>query len=462
MAATMGMALCAAGPPASNAASKPASTTITVQPGTTGSPLPAGFTGLSFEASTLAKNQFSPGQLVPYLKTIGGSGVLRIGGNSSDKTFWTSTGEKPPPWSEGTITPASLQGLAAVAKASGWKVILGVNLKHKDPARAADEAKHAQQVLGSELLAIEIGNEPNYYYTSESTYFGDFESYVAAITKGAPGVRLTGPDPGHNHPAFLAAFATSESGHPDIVDVTDHHYPLSACNGNKTTIPELLSTDSVQNETAAAESVVNAGKQLNIPPAMTETNSVTCGGTAGVSDVFASSLWALDYGLLLARDGVVNAEYHGQLSGCGAYSPLCSAGTGLAAQPVFYGMLALTLVGNGSFVSVTNPDSANVRAYAVANGSHLTVALDDVQNPASNGSTVVSLNLGATFHQGRQTLLSTSSSSGLSATTGITLGGHTVASDGSFPQPTTTPVSVSGQSATIRVKAGSAAIIQFN
>ena len=65
---------------------------------------------------------------------------MRIGGNTSDETFWTSTGETPPSWSIATITPADLTALNTLAKASGWKVILGVNLKEYDPARAADEA----------------------------------------------------------------------------------------------------------------------------------------------------------------------------------------------------------------------------------------------------------------------------------------------------------------------------------
>jgi hypothetical protein len=35
-----------------------------------------------------------------------------------------------------------------------------------DPARAADEAKYARQIFDDSLLAIEIGNEPNFYYSS--------------------------------------------------------------------------------------------------------------------------------------------------------------------------------------------------------------------------------------------------------------------------------------------------------
>jgi hypothetical protein len=440
-----------------------ATTSITVQPGAVGNALPAGFTGLSLPPGELAANDFAQTHLGAYLARLGGTGVIRIGGSSADTTFWTSTGEAAPSWATGTITPASLKPLAAVAKASGWRVILGVNLEHFDPARAADEARNAQQVLGSSLLGIEAGDDPNLYYASTSTYFSAFEAYAAAIKQAAPGAALIGPDPSHNEASFLSAFASNEAVHPDVAGLADHIYPTSACNGSAATIPALLGSGSVQDETSAASTLVTVARQLNVPAAVDETNSTVCGGTAGVSDVYATALWALDYNLLLARSGVANADFEGGISGCGAYSPLCeSSGGTLTAQPVFYGLIATSLVGTGNFVSVTNPDSASVRAYAVKNGSDLTVVLDDVQDPSSNGPTSVSLHLGATFPQGQMTVLATSSSAGLSAKTGITLGGQQIGPDGSFPAPTSTPVTVTGQTATVSVNAGSAAIIKFS
>ncbi len=209
--------------------------------------------------------------------------------------------------------------------------------------------------------------------------------------------------------------------------------------------------------------MVTAASQLHVPAAMDETNSTVCGGTPGVSNVFASALWALDYNLLMAQTGVANADFEGGISGCVVYSPLCQSTDGtLAAQPLYYGMLATSLVGTGNFVSVTNSDFANVRAYAVRSGGDLTVVLDNVQDPSSNGPATVDLSLGATFQQGQMAVLKTSSAAGLSASTGITLGGQQVGTDGSFPAPTFTPVTVTGQNAVVNVNAGSAAIIRFS
>ena len=51
--------------------------------------------------------------------------------------------------------------------------------------------------LGSSLRAIEIGNEPDLYpqYSSNTNqFFTDFQSYVAAINKAAPGVAIVSTD----------------------------------------------------------------------------------------------------------------------------------------------------------------------------------------------------------------------------------------------------------------------------
>jgi hypothetical protein len=441
------------------------SLSITVHPDQLGNQLHSGFIGLSFGAATVAQDNYASTDLGGYLRTLGRTGVIRIGGNSGDTTFWTSTGEPAPSWAtSGTITPDKLHQLAAIVRGAGWKVILAVNLKHPDPARAADEAKYARQVFGDSLLAIEIGNEPNFYYSSVAAYYADFESYVAAIKQAVPGVGVTGPDAETNHSSWLGAFAALEAAHPDVTEISDHTYPTSACGTSTATIPELLGTGSVQYETANAQAALSAAAELGVPAAMTETNSTVCAGTPGVSDAFASALWALDYSLLIAQQGIVSADFMGgtNTAGCDPYTPLCPTTGDLTARPIYYGMLATELVGAGRFAALDNPDAASVRAYAVRHGHRLTVVLDDVRDPATNGATTVTLNLGGNFRSGRLTALTTSSSAGLSATTDITLGGQQVGPHGTFLPPRSTPVSVRNQTATVTLPAGSAAIIQLD
>ena len=469
-AAVVGATLIGSGPVHAATAAAPDSASadslrITVHPDQLGNELKPGFVGLSFGAGTIAQDSYASTDLGGYLRTLGHNGVIRVGGNSGDATFWTSTGEPAPSWAtSGTITPDKLQHLATIVRGAGWKMILAVNLKHPDPARAADEAKYARQIFGRSLMAIEIGNEPNFYYSSAAAYYTDFESYVAAIKQAVPGVGITGPEAETNHSSWLGDFAALEAGHPDVSEISGHTYPASVCGTSTASIPELLGTGSVQYETANAQAAISAAAQLGVPAAMTETNSVVCAGARGVSDAFASSLWALDYGLMIAQQGIVNADFMDgtNAAGCDPYSPLCPGTGDLTAQPIYYGMLATELVGTGRFAALDNPDAADVRAYAVRHGHRLTVVLDDVQDPATNGASTVTLKLGGGFGCGRLTSLATSSPAGLSATTDVTLGGQQVGPHGAFLPPRSTPVSVHDQTAIVTVPAGSAAIIQFD
>jgi hypothetical protein len=71
----------------------------------------------------------------------------------------------------------------------------------------------------------------------------------------------------------------------------------------------------------------------------------------------------------------------------------------------------------------------------------------------------VTLDLGRSFSSGTRVDLR---AGGLSATTGITIGGKTIPSTGVAPAPNTTPVQVSGTTASVTVPAGSAAVITFS
>jgi len=443
--------------------------------------LTAASAGLSFEAYDLTLPGFAAGDLAAYLDTLSPSSVIRIGGNTVDETFWTSTGETAPSWSMGTITPPDLTALANLAKAGGWKIILGVNLEEYDPARAADEAKYAQQDLGSSLEAIEIGNEPDLYakYKSSPSQFPvDFAAYVTAIRQAAPGVPIEGDDlAGAPNGSFQQSFITAQKklSSPDVMELTSHYYPLAATTcGGSPTISALLGTSVRDAESTEAGEVTAAAAQLGVPGVIDEGNSVVCEGQAGVSNVYASALWAIDDQLVMARDGVAGDYMHGTVEQCGTakplymyYTPLCAptaadAAAGLlAAQPEYYGLAALRDVGTGEFLNLSNPVWADVRTYAVEHSDGtMTVVLDDVDNPSTTGSTTVQLDLGASYTKASE--VSLKASGGLTATNGITLGGQTVQSNGTIAAPTTTSLSVSGATATVTVPAGTAQIITFS
>src|SRR3989440_184460 len=436
----------------------------------TGTSLGDSFVGFSFEANVLTGTGPSAGNLYQYMKTLG-PGVMRWGGNFVDTTFWTSKGEQQPAWAVAPLTPADLTRLKKLADNSGWKVILGVTLKHPDAARAADEAKFAQQILGSSLYAIEVGNEPNYYPNySTAQYWSDFQAYRAAIAKAAPGVGLVGPSPGRvpAADAWLKDFASRESGNVDIAAFTGHYYPLCAKSSPAPTIAALLSTTSRTGEKTRADLVASLARGLTVPGILDEGNSVSCEGMDGVSDVFASTLWGVDAQLLYAQEGLAGFYLHSAVARCGApkplykaYTPFCAATDADAAagklqvRPVYYSSLLLQQLGTATFTTVTNNSLSKLRAYALRNGTQLKLVLVNVTTAALS----TTVQLGQKYTSGNTVALTAPS---LTSKTGILFGGHFVGKDGSFAGVAPAPLPVNGGSLTMNLPAASATLVTLS
>jgi hypothetical protein len=149
------------------------------------------------------------------------------------------------------------------------------------------------------------------------------------------------------------------------------------------------------------------------------------------------------------------------------YTPLCAptaataAAGDLAAQPEYYGLAAVRDVGAGAFLTMNNPVWADVRAYAVQHaGGTMTVVLDDVDDPSTTGPTTVQLDLGASYGWASQVDLR--ASGGLTATSGITLGGQAVQASGTLAAPSPAGFDVGGDTVTVTVPAGRAEILTFS
>src|SRR5439155_2812572 len=142
-----------------------------------------------------------------------------------------------------------------------------------------------------------------------------------------------------------------------------------------------------------------AAKATGVPIRLDETNSAAGGGIAGVSDTYASALWAMDYSLLLAQDGFAGVNFHGGLGVCGAplfngkfqlYTPICAADDADAqakvyrAAPEYYGLLMVTRLGSGPFLPVTVASDRHVTAYPVRRGDgRVRLAVIEKDDPAA-------------------------------------------------------------------------------
>jgi hypothetical protein len=435
-----------------------------------GAAIPEDFLGLSFELSSVPElaGYSSRGDLVSLLRSLG-DGVIRLGGISADtETAWLTEGA-PPTWARATIGPEQLAGVAGVARATGWRVLLTVNLGHYEPAVAAQEAQAAESLLGSSLAGIAIGNEPDRYVAdglrstpwSFADYLTEVAAYRAAIAAAAPGVPIVGPDAssGGLSVTWMTEAATGE--HPALL--TEHYYPLTRCQAYAPKLADLLSPLTRTRESEFLTQLAAAANATGIPVRMAETNNVSCRGQPGVSNVFASALWATDYLARAMSSGVVGINFHDLIGEPDSYSPLVAAGPeqllsgALHANPEWYALLlAHELLGDRPVrASVAGGDSTLTAAAFTSPSGNVHIVLVDFR--PSGSPRILKLRLPGPFRGGSILRLS---APGLRARTGVTLGGRAVSAAGTWQAAAALP-RVSGAPGALRLSmaAGSAALV---
>jgi hypothetical protein len=434
-----------------------------------GAPVPEDFLGLSFELSSVPElaGYSSRGDLVSLLRSLPG-GVIRLGGISADtETAWLTEGA-PPTWARSTIGPEQLAGIASLARATGWRVLLTVNLGHYEPAAAAQEAQAAQAALGASLAGIAIGNEPDRYVAdglrsspwSFADYLTEVAAYRAAIAAAAPGVPIVGPDAssGEQSVSWVTEAATGE--HPALL--TEHYYPLTRCQAYAPTLGDLLSPLTRAHESAFLTRLVAAANASGIPLRMAETNNVSCRGQPGVSNVFASALWATDYLARAMSSGVVGINFHDLIGEPESYSPLVAVAPAqlaagvLHANPEWYALLlARALLGDRPLrTSVAGGDSTLTAAAFASPSGNVHIVLVDFR--PSGAPRVLKLRLPLPYRAGSILRLS---APGLRATSGVTLGGRAVSPTGTWQAAALPHVSGAPGALRLSMAAGSAALV---
>ena len=413
---------------------------VSIDVGHPGPTVPGDFIGLSFEPrnlptlAALARR----GNLVELLRALG-PGLLRFGGVSGDKqTAWVGERARRASWATYAIGASDLRGLAELASRAGWRVLLSVNLGHYDPAAAAQEISAARRALGGELAAVAIGNEPDAYVPQRlrsppwdyRAYRAQADAYLAAIRSVAPGIRVAAPDASSGVPPLRWVGEEAASGHPALL--TDHFYPSSSC-GYKPVVSDLLSPVTRRIGASMVERLAAISRAAHTPLRVDETNSISCHGQPGVSNSFASSLWALDYLSRAMRAGLGGVNLHDLILQPLSYSPIAGtraqvAAGALNAEPVFYALLVARQLEGGRFLPIGVTPAANSlsASAALVSRGRLQVLLVDYDEPGT-APRAVHLGVPARFFGGTVLRLRARSPA---ATTGVTLGGRPVGADG--------------------------------
>jgi len=425
---------------------------LRLNPGRVVGTVPDSFTGLSYESAVLSDPSFFAGDnagLVAFFRRLGGAGILRLGGNTSEYCVWSAqpradaadggdvlgpdTGAKTP--ARRAITPGAIKKLRAFIDATGWSLIYGLNLGTASAESTALEARAVMDAMGSKLVAFQIGNEPDLFHKNGLRPPGyDFDQYAdewlrfaAAVRASAPGAVFAGPDIS-GQDAWLAGFARRFGG--NVRFLSDHYYAEGPPGDPAMTIAYLLSPGNRRLAYLLAATRRARALAPSTPFRLTETNSCYNGGKPGVSNTFAAALWGAELMAQLATAGVSGVNFHG--GGRGPYTPIAGTrATGFEARPLYYGMLLFAEAGSGALVACTFDEPAPlVSAFAVKGaGGALNILLFN----KGDADRIVSIDAGRPMRVERLLRLSAPA---LDSTDGVTLGGATIGANAAWsPEP---------------------------
>ena len=388
--------------------------------------VPEDFIGLSYEVQQLQDASFFSAanrQLIGQFRALAPRGVLRLGGNTSDRGWWKADagarppspgphaghGEAPDPKLAFAIEPGAIAQLRGFLDATDWTCLFGINLGTNTVGLAVDQARHVAQVLGPRLAYFQLGNEPDLYTRHlrdparwhADAYFDEWLRMAEAISQAVPAARFGLPDTA-GHPEWSATVTArwqtlAASGPAPRIAALTHHYYFGGPPANPdVNIDRLLQPDPGVRNTAAA--MREAARPLGVVLRMTEGNTCYLGGKPGVSDVLASALWAADYLLTLAGLGYAGVNLHGgggrevanSLGGTlpgellmadpqqphprPFYTPIAAMADGYVLQPVGVGMQFAGHFAGASMLGLHfDPGSVNATAHAAraADGTQL-------------------------------------------------------------------------------------------
>lgn len=418
---------------------------LTVGSAPIGRALPSDFMGISFEYRDLPLYAgTSPHSVhsvfVQLLRNLdpGNGPSIRIGGDSTDWSWYPIPHTRRPSGVRFTLTRASLGVMRSLAVALGSKLILGVNLE-VDSRRVAGAESHAllKSIGASRILAFELGNEPELYgglpwyvihhhryygRTHHHYHFAQFDRDFGQIAAALPRLGLAGPDAGSD--PLLIHLGSFLRDHPRVSLATMHRYPLKVCSASAhVSIDELLAPSSSNGVAHTLTPYARAAQAHHVPVRLDEMNAVSCGGEPGVSDTYATALWAPDYLFALNSIGINGVNVHSRPGSSGELFTFSHAGGAwrVHVRPEYYGLMLFALaapVGSRP-VSVTGSRSSLLRVWATSGpgGKRRVLVIND-----AGGARSVSLRIPGAVGRGSVLRLR---GPGLHAHRGITLGDRT-------------------------------------
>jgi hypothetical protein len=367
--------------------------------GATGPPVAIGAhpIGVSIEYPVLARElgggPCPPAALARTLTELG-SPTLRIGGDSQDETAPAGT---PPHPGVSDLAPLFWTRLACLERETALPVVVGLNLASGEPGWARALATDARAAIPAALLSFELGNEPDIYGNPVKwwnghalvgaampwpTYVSRATALEAAIGRGSS---IEGPDFASGRwVARVPALARTLQ----LRTIDAHFYPLDGCRDGAAATSEALLSRQTQTKLDERVRLARDARAAGLTAVISEANSISCGGVAGVSDKPPAAVWAVRMVLSALRSGFASVRFH---SSGGAYDAFVVTGAAVVERPLYRALRAAAGLLVPGAVLRAIPSASTLDAVAItAPGGVRTIVVSNYS------ATARSVTLGAT------------------------------------------------------------------
>ncbi len=398
---------------------------MSVGSATTSRRIAPNFLGLALEYNTIPRLAgTAPGSVNPVFAQLlrnldpAGRPVIRVGGLSTDRTWWPVKGMGRPSGVTYNVTPAWTTSARNLAQATGAKLILGINLEANRRRISQVEASGLVHGVGAgNIAALEIGNEPDLYtlipwyktlhgkpvpwytptgtpvYARRPTYGPQsFAQEFSRTLQVVPRVPIAGPETG-NAP-WMSGFSSFVSPRSRVRMLTAHAYGLNQCitdpaSPQYPSVPNLVNIANSRALTAGLGPYVSLVHRDGGTFRIDEMGSISCNGRRGVSNTFASALWLMDSLFQIASQGIDGVNLHSypdSANGLFDFTDTHGQWRG-AVHPLYYGalMFAQAAPGGSRLLRINTPSQDELRAWATlgADGKVRVLLInDDLHSPA--------------------------------------------------------------------------------
>ncbi|KAI1138434.1 glycoside hydrolase family 79 protein [Hypoxylon sp. FL0543] len=296
---------------------------------------------------------------------------IRIGGTTQDRAQYDSQTSAYVVYSVSNPAdaPASLtfgSSFFTLAGTYGGSVVVGLNRGKNNIQNTVDAAKIAVSEVKN-LLAVELGNEPEYYSRNgQPIAAGSWSPAIDAASQNNWAVSvgkavnkeqiIQAGNSNDSPPTWGAAelIATENATVKQYVKTYAHHnYPGGS-------VTSLMSHKGISSNLHVFDADVAAALKEGKPYVFGETNSVSGGGAAGVSPTFGAALWTMDYVLRASYSNISRTYFHhGTVGNC----QYCFWGRYSMGAPYYGAYAATALLAKASFLTALDDGTNNYAAY---------------------------------------------------------------------------------------------------